>query len=679
MKIMNRILVVSILLAILFVYRIPLVHAGDTEVTINSNYLEYQEEDRYLVARGSVVISWEGKQLKADSVEMDAAKNYMIAKGSASLAEAGSVLKGETIDYDIKNKVGYIAKVHGAAEEWFFSAMEARKQSEKRFEVYQPRFTTCDLQHPHYTIKATSAKVTLNKNILLYNPVLYFRKVPVLYFPILPIGLGPHKHDIKVDPGYNNTDGLTFKVVWGYPVTDKVYTRLFYDYYSIRGNGVGGELDYNSPATRGTLYTYGIRDNVTKSERYTLTGSHYQKINSSWTAQGVINYQSDSNFNNEYVTDNWNRVSQTLDSNLSVTRQVKASNLRIFTSRFDVFNSTTNTFQPTSMVVPGITYTRFPVALTKLSIYQNYVLSLSNNYDPGSNLYIWNGSYNYNLSKSLRVNRGLSLNPQIGFTESWVERTSTTAYDSAYRTVSYAAVTARQRPLSWIDLDYSYRYSLRSRFNSLDIDSDANDFGVQENNTSFLSSVYLNKHTTMRNSFSYNLQDLRVPPTPLYADGWDRFSPLVNELTWLPTFNFNVYIKETNVIHPLIMQSIQTLFSYSQLDKYYINTGFFFQSALPGQFDISAGGGFTIPNNMKLDYTLNATEQYDRDNFIPISQQVKITKELHCWLVSLRYRVWDIAGKYTDEIYAQVQLNSLKGRKQSEARLEKEREFYPWR
>ena len=198
MKNIIRGLIVAKTLALLFILFAPDLYASDTEVTITSNYLEYQEEDKYLVAKGSVVVSWEGKTLKAQSVEMDAGKNYMIAKGSACLDDGGSVLQGEVIAYDLKKKIGDISKVHGAASEWFFSAMEAKKINDKQFEVYHPRFTTCNLERPHYTIKATSAKVTLNKNILLYNPVLYFRKVPVLYFPILPIGLGPHKHDIKL-------------------------------------------------------------------------------------------------------------------------------------------------------------------------------------------------------------------------------------------------------------------------------------------------------------------------------------------------------------------------------------------------------------------------------------------------------------------------------------------------
>jgi len=127
------------------------------------------------------------------------------------------------------------------------------------------------------------------------------------------------------------------------------------------------------------------------------------------------------------------------------------------------------------------------------------------------------------------------------------------------------------------------------------------------------------------------------------------------------------------------MQAIQTLFNYSVMDKFYITTGFFYQAATPGQFDLNFGGGFTLPNNMTLDYTLNSTEYYDLNQFEPISQQIKITKELHCWLIALRYRIWQIEGKYSDEIYFQFQLNSIKDKKASDAMLEKEREFYPWR
>jgi hypothetical protein len=672
----TRIILFSIFIFILNVSYPRFVQASDTEVTITANYLEYQEEDRYLIARGSVVVSWEGKTLKADTVEMDAGKNYMVARGSASLDEAGSVLLVEAITYDLKKKIGDISKVHGSAAEWFFSAMEARKINDKRFDVYHPRFTSCNLQRPHYTIKATSAKIRPNKNILLYNPVLYFRKVPVIYFPVLPIGLGPHKHDIKVEPGYNSTDGLTLKAIWGYPLTDKVYVKVLYDYYSIRGNGIGGQLDYNTPSMRGTLYTYRVKDEITATERYTLTGSHYQSINSTWTAQGVINYQSDSNFNNAYVTDNWNRVAQKIDSSISLTRQVKASNFRIGTSRTDTFDPVKNSFVPTSIVLPGFSYTRFPVALTKLSIYQSDVLSAANSYDPASGLYSWSGAYNYNLSKSIRVNRNLSLNPQIGFTESWYERESAEKYNSLYRTVSFLSVTARHRPMSWVDIDYAYRYSLRSKYNSIDVDSSANDYGVADNSLSLLNSMYITRRTTMRNSFSYGLQDFRASS---YTDWWNRFSPLINELTWMPTFNFNIYLKETNSIHPMVMQSVQTLFSYSEFNKYYLNTGFFFQAATPGQFDINAGVGLTIPNNMVVDYSLNATEYYDVNQFTPVSQQFKITKELHCWLIALRYRVWDIAGKISDEVYLQIQLNPIKNKKASDARLEKEREFYPWR
>lgn len=643
-----------------------------SEIEIKADSIEYDEESKFLVAEGSVAVTWADSVLKADKVKFWVEKKYLSAENNVSITEGESVLFGDNINYDYKNGTGEVNNVAGYSVPWYFYTKKAVRQSEKLYSTERLTITTCDLKKPHYTIRARKAKIILEKRITIYSPVFYVRDVPVFYLPIYSQAMGPHRDSLEVQPGYNSEDGLILKVKYGYPLSANTYGKLYVDFFSRKGWGKGAELNYNVPdRIKGTIYGYHIKEETTQNERWTLRASHWQKLDNLWTSQAEMDFVSDTSFNNVYFRENWQRINQRIHSYAAFTRQSSKSNLRIISERYDTYDSLKGGFEPESITLPRVTYTLFPTK-GKLPFYTNFNLSLQNQYTSAYKEYIISGNADTTVSKDYRLTGKLTLRPQIGISETWQNKSPLLDMSNIFQTQYFSSVNLRWRLSRRIDWDLSHNYRLRSETNSLLIDESADDYGEVSNLVSFQNSMYLSSRMTLRNSTSYNLHKNR---SENILDWRNKFNPLVNELTWIPSNSYYVYLREESIIHPHSIRAVQADSRIGNPDKKYLNFGVFYQSDRPDQLDFNTGIGFCPTQNWKIDYNIRTTTLDSFGQIRANDQELKLYRDLHCWEFKLSYR----RRLNAEEIYFQLDLKSASKNRKNLYPAKQEQEFYPWR
>jgi len=358
------------------------------EVTINARSLEYDQDSKYLVAQGSVTVTWQDKMLNADEIEFWTDKEFLIAKGTVTLIDSNNTIFCRDMTYDYKSHTAEANKVFGSFTPWFFATKTMEKKNESKYETKAMRMTTCDNPRPHYTIHASSAKITVGKRITIYNAIFFVRSVPLFYLPIFsqPIGGGRYTHSLDVEPGYNSTDGVMLKSTYGFQVNKYSYAKLYLDYYELRGWGEGGEYDYNTDKLRGSIYVYNIKDESTGIENFNLKISHWQKLDAYWTSRSNINYVNSTTFGSQYLQDNWALFQRQIDSSLAFTRQTKKSNLTLSVNRTDATNASTGEFETTSMMLPQVSYTRFSL-LNKSPYNSTLNMTFQNSYNKANDYY----------------------------------------------------------------------------------------------------------------------------------------------------------------------------------------------------------------------------------------------------------------------------------------------------
>lgn len=651
------------------------------EIDIKANTLDYDDENRFVVARGSVTITWEKNVLYAEEVKYDITKEFIVANGRAALVSENNVLSGKNIVYDLKTKKGEISETSGFFTPWYFhagkvesrGAVEQKPASEARSEITGGQFTTCDLSTPHYFIRSNRAVIIPGKRILIYNPILFVRNIPVFYFPVFTQGLGPHRDDIEVLPGYNSEDGFTLKTIYTHPFTSFSHIRLYIDYYARRGIGKGAEYDYSLPGKlKGTFYGYQIKENITGHERWTMRTAYWQKLNPLWTGQAEANFLSDTTFNNSYFQENWRRVDQELRSNLSFTRQSSKNNLRFTTERTDIYNPSSGLFEPNVITLPRVEYTRFPFKNPLgLPVFANMSLALQNQYTRSQDFYLLSGSMDSSINRDYRLMRNLTLVPRLGFSESWQNRTSSTDPGALFTTRYYSDLNLRYRPSFWMDWDTRYGYRLRSTVNRFSQETEASDYGIERNDISFQNSIFTSR-VIVRNSTSY---DFRIARNESIADWRQKLGPLVNELIWTPSFYASVYLREESSLYPDYLRSVQSVIGLGAPEKNYANIGIFYLTSRPEQVDFNVGFGFWPTKKWRIDYIVRGSSLENFNSFLFNDHELKLYRDLHCWETKLTYRR---RGVY-EEIYFQIDLKTTLGRRQKQRLINQEKEFYPWR
>lgn len=644
---------------------------GAAEVDIQAKHLEYDEENKYVIATDSVTVTWGDRMLRAEKVEFWIEKEFLRAEQNVTLAESSNTIRGNIITYDYRHEKGEIDRANGTFESWFFNAERLQKTGDKKYATGRMDLTTCDLPHPHYTIRASRAKITLNKRVTVYNAVMYVGSVPVFYLPIWSQGLGPGtKYSLEIQPGYNDVDGVIVKTIFGYPLSAHSYGKLYLDYYSVRGWGKGAEYDYfDADRIKGSIYGYHMAENNTGNEYWSLRAAHWQKLDPLWTARADINYINSITFNNVYFQDNWSIVNNAMTSNLSFTRQDRLSNLIINFSRTDALNQATNEFEPQSITVPSLSYTRYSV-IPSLPFSNTLSGTLNNFYTSGSGYYTTNGTLNANIRKGYAfMRKRLTFTPSLSVLENWSNRDVLGNLSDTFVTHYLTDLNLRWRLSRLFSWDVGYSLNMRTLVNSLYPDYEAVDYGIETSRVYFQN--YFSKgRVSVRNATGY---DLRINRGEVIDDWRRKLNPLVNEVTWLPGNFVTLFFREENVIYPAALNSLSALASVGQPERTYGSFGVFYNGSAPDDLGFTTGFGFWPTSKWKLDYQLSATSLNRFQGFRLGEQEIRLYRDLHCWEFKISYRKRPVA----EEVYFQLNLkisaaNRSKIQQQS-------KEFYPWR
>lgn len=142
-------------------------------------------------------VEQEDLTLKADFLKIDINKNLVTAKGIEDTSgqttgkplftQAGTEYKADVIKYNIKTKKGYLSEFRTKEGEGYIQGEDVVKTPENNFGIKDAKYTTCNLEHPHYYIGATKIKVIPEKKIVTgpANLVLEDVRTPL----VLPFGI----------------------------------------------------------------------------------------------------------------------------------------------------------------------------------------------------------------------------------------------------------------------------------------------------------------------------------------------------------------------------------------------------------------------------------------------------------------------------------------------------------
>ncbi|MCX6230189.1 MAG: putative LPS assembly protein LptD [Bacteroidetes bacterium] len=212
-------------------------------------------------------INYEKINLKANYIDMNFNKNEVYAKGvedslgdlkgTPIFKEEDKAFDSKELLYNFKSKKGLIKQVITKESEGYVHGEKVKKMANNETFIQNGRFTTCDLEHPHFDIRFRRAKVIPDKKILTGPAFLYIEDIPTPIF--VPVGYFPNSK--------NKSSGILFPTYGESPTRGFFFENGGY-YFAIS--------DYFDLALRGDIYTrgsWGIHTLSNYNKRYKFNGA----------------------------------------------------------------------------------------------------------------------------------------------------------------------------------------------------------------------------------------------------------------------------------------------------------------------------------------------------------------------------------------------------------------------
>ena len=453
----------------------------------------YQADDSMILDVPSKKILLYGKQsnikfsdneLKAPGIEFDQRTNlvtaYLKKDTSGKVISFPSFDQGDlktvsdTIAFNMKTGKGLTKGTYTKQDEMYVYAEKIKKVDSASFFAYRARFTTCNLDTPHFSFVSKKIKF-ITKKFAVTGPVHpEFEGVPVPI--ILPFGLFPisqGRHSGLLAPAFNSNDQF------GLSLSGLGYYKVINDYWDV--------------TTRGTVYSYGgYSFNISPRyfKRYHQQGNFsfdYQHFKTNFKGDPDFSTNNSFNVRWSHTLDNKSRPGVSFNANVNAgsskfNSQVPNNPTRNFSNQLNSsiayakvwkdkpFNISINAnhSQNTNLKIINVTLpdvsfnlnTLYPLrrkeVIGNYSWYENIGIALNSNVKSltyfsddttvskvniGKQIFNnlqWGGNHSIPISLSLPQMGALQISPSVSYTEKWYQQKFIRSWNSSTHKVDTA-------------------------------------------------------------------------------------------------------------------------------------------------------------------------------------------------------------------------------------------------
>lgn len=234
---------------------------GDIETTINytaRDSIRATLDNKMIWLYGEAKITYGAIELEADEIIIDYANNTLTAHGSRDslgnrigypvFKNGAELYETKDIIYNFKTKRARISEVVTKQGEGIVGGDVAFKNEKNEMLSLRNSYTTCDLEHPHFVIRATKTKAIPNDKIVSGPFYIEFNDIP------LPIGflfgMFPAQRESAsgiIFPSYGEERRRGFNLRNGgyfFDISDYMKLSLTGDIYSKGGHAIYAVSNY---------------------------------------------------------------------------------------------------------------------------------------------------------------------------------------------------------------------------------------------------------------------------------------------------------------------------------------------------------------------------------------------------------------------------------------------------
>lgn len=306
----------------------------------DSIYIDLKENKIHLY--GDAYLEYLETNMRAGYILVDLMKNevfatYVLDKDSNQIEHPlfkndGEEIQASRIRYNFDTQKGYIEEVKIKQDEIYLYMGIAKRHQNGDIHFKQGRFTTCELEEPHYHFQLSKAILIPDKRIVTGPMNLYIKGVATpfgLPFSVIPqakdrthgvlfpeiVPLSPYGFGVK-DIGYY------------FPINESIYTNAYVTLLSRGSWGVRNYTEYNKRYKRkGALdlsfiqYKSGFPSKI-NSNKFSINWNHHKDVKSNpfWNFSSNVVFISDNNTKNNLDPTNSQYFNNQLISDINLNR-----------------------------------------------------------------------------------------------------------------------------------------------------------------------------------------------------------------------------------------------------------------------------------------------------------------------------------------------------------------------
>jgi len=164
--------------------------ADTTHIIYTADSLDYLYDKGIIRLVGKAEATYGDLRILADTLEYHSKSDKVFAHGNPILHIEKQKITGEQMGYNLKEGKGVILNGRTKIEKGWFNGKFIRKVAPKVLNIENGKFTTCELNPPHYYFWAKELKVYMDDMVVCRPVVLYVENIPVFGLPFwfFPIG-----------------------------------------------------------------------------------------------------------------------------------------------------------------------------------------------------------------------------------------------------------------------------------------------------------------------------------------------------------------------------------------------------------------------------------------------------------------------------------------------------------
>lgn len=266
--------------------------------------------------------------------------------GKPYMKQGGKDYFTEKMYYNFKSKRGKVYNIVTQEDEALLHGEEVKKDSAGNWYIGNAKYTTCNLEHPHFYFNGKKMKLTNKKSIVTgpTNIVIQEVKTPIY----LPFGIFPSQQGrrsgiiLPKEYGFNpefNLRGMGFYV----GINDHLDATFLSDLY------FNGSYNFNGLVRYNTIYKYdgsfearlqrtftgdpdnpAVSDGVKPEYGFTWIHNQSQKAHPTFRFSSKLSYSTAGLYSNSLIIDPTLRTNGQISSNLNITKTFRNSPI-IFT------------------------------------------------------------------------------------------------------------------------------------------------------------------------------------------------------------------------------------------------------------------------------------------------------------------------------------------------------------